>query len=111
MTSGIEPYLLKIGDGVRIEPEVALMTHDGAAWVFRHLAPDLQVYGPIVLEDNCLIGRGALLGPGIRIGRNSVIAPGSLVISDVPADSVAAGIPARAVSMLHADSKQETTVP
>lgn len=96
MLVGNEPYLLRIGDNVRIEPDVAFVTHDGAAWVFRHLVADLQVFGPIVLEDNCRIGRGAILCPGIRIGKNSRVAPGSLVITDVPADAEAGGIPARA---------------
>lgn len=97
MDIGIEAYLLKIGNRVRIEREVVFITHDGAAWIFRHLVPDLQVYGPIVIEDNCSIGRGAILCPGIRIGRNSVVEPGSLVISSVPSNSTVRGIPARVV--------------
>jgi len=98
MDVGIEAYLVKIGNQVEIARDVAFITHDGAAWVFRHLVPDVQVAGPIVLEDNASIGRGAILCPGIRIGRNSVVAPGSLVISDVPPGAFVQGVPARAVA-------------
>src|SRR5690349_11778489 len=84
---GIEAYLLKIGSRVIIEPEVACLTHDGAAWIFRNQVPDLQVYGPIIIEDECRIGRGAILCPNVRVGRGSTVAPGSLIISNVPPDS------------------------
>jgi acetyltransferase-like isoleucine patch superfamily enzyme len=92
---GTEPYLIKIGNHVAIAAGVAFITHDGAAWVFRDRIPDLQVFGPIVIEDNCFIGMNAVLCPNIRIGRNSVVAAGSVVISDVPPNSVVMGVPAR----------------
>jgi acetyltransferase-like isoleucine patch superfamily enzyme len=95
MESGIEPYLLKIGNRVVIEKQAACLTHDGATWVFRHLVPDLQVLGPIVLEDDCYVGAAAILCPGVRIGRKAVVAPGSVVICDVPPETVVMGIPAR----------------
>ena len=98
MEVGIEPYLLKIGNRVTIERDAVCLTHDGAAWIFRHLVPDLQMYGPIVIEDDCRIGRGAILCPNVRIGRGATIAPGAVVISDIPAGAEASGIPARATA-------------
>ena len=71
------------------------MTHDSGAWVLRDLVPDLQVFGPIVIEDNCLIGQRAILGPNIRIGPNSIVAAGSVVLSDVPPNTLVMGVPAR----------------
>jgi acetyltransferase-like isoleucine patch superfamily enzyme len=98
MDVGIEAYLVRIGNHVEIARDVAFITHDGAAWVFRHLVPDLQVYGPIVIEDNCHIGSEAILCPGIRIGRNSVVAARSVVISNVPPGGFVQGVPARVVA-------------
>lgn len=92
---GTEPYLVKIGNRVAIAAEVSFATHDGAVWVFRDQVPDLQVFGPIVIEDNCIIGHRAVIFPNVRIGRNSVIAAGSVVINDVPPNSVVMGVPAR----------------
>jgi carbonic anhydrase/acetyltransferase-like protein (isoleucine patch superfamily) len=93
---GTEPYLVKIGNHVAVAEGVSFVTHDGAAWVFRNEVPDLQVFGPIVIEDNCIIGRNAVLCPNVRIGPNSVVAAGSVVISDVPPNTLAMGVPARA---------------
>ena len=92
---GTEPYLVKIGNHVAIAHGVIFSTHDGATWIFRDEVPDTQVFGPIIIEDNCIIGNNAILLPNIRIGRNSVVGAGSVVISDVPPNSVVVGVPAR----------------
>ena len=92
---GTEPYLVKIGNHVAISADVSFATHDGAVWVFRDQVSDLQVFGPIVIEDNCIIGHRAVIFPNVRIGRNSVVAAGSVVINDVPPNSVVMGVPAR----------------
>src|SRR5262245_11780892 len=63
---GPEPYLVKLGNHVTIAHGVIFMTHDGGAWLFREEFPDLQVFGPIVIEDNCVIGINAVLCPNIR---------------------------------------------
>jgi len=92
---GAEPYLVKIGNHVAIAQGVRFITHDGGVWIFRNEVPDMQVFGPIVIEDNCIIGENALLFGNIRIGRNSIIGAGSVVITDIPPNTIAIGIPAR----------------
>ncbi len=52
---------------------------------------------PIVIEDDAWIGASATILPGVRIGPGAVVATGSVVIEDVPALTVVAGNPARAV--------------
>lgn len=39
---GSEPYLVEIGDNVRITRGVNITTHDGGVWVLRHLYPELS---------------------------------------------------------------------
>lgn len=97
---GDEPYLVKIGNGVTIAKGVTFLTHDGGCWVFREEIPDLQVFGTIVIEDNCVIGQNVVLIPNIRIGENSIIGAGSVVISDIPPNSIAMGVPARVFGSL-----------
>jgi len=92
---GTEPYLIKIGNHVTIANGVAFMTHDGATWIFRNQCPNIQAFGPIIIEDNCVIGENAILFQGVKIGPNSIVAAGSVVISDVPANTIVMGIPAR----------------
>jgi acetyltransferase-like isoleucine patch superfamily enzyme len=92
---GAEPYLVKIGNHVTIANGVRFITHDGGAWIFRDEIPDLQVFGPIIIEDNCVIGANATLFSNIRIGKNSIVGAGSVVISDVPSDTIVMGVPAR----------------
>ena len=92
---GTEPYLIKIGNHVAIANGVEFITHDGAAWIFRDEVSDAQVFGPIVIEDNCIVGQNAILFPNIRIGRNSIVGAGSVVISDVPPNTIVVGVPAR----------------
>jgi acetyltransferase-like isoleucine patch superfamily enzyme len=97
---GAEPYLVKIGNHVTIAGGVKFITHDGAAWVFRQEIENIQVFGPIIIEDNCVIGENAILFPNIRIGPNSIVSAGSVVIADVPPNRIAMGIPARVWSSL-----------
>jgi 2,3,4,5-tetrahydropyridine-2-carboxylate N-succinyltransferase/tetrahydrodipicolinate N-acetyltransferase len=52
---------------------------------------------PVVVEDNVLIGANAVVLEGVRVGRGAVVAAGAVVIEDVPAETVVAGIPARAI--------------
>jgi len=92
---GTEPYLVKIGNHVAIARGVLFNTHDGGAWIFRHEVPDLQVFGPILIEDNCVIGANAILFANIRIGPNSIVGAGSVVINDVPPNTIVIGVPAR----------------
>lgn len=95
-----EPYLISIGNHVTISGGVALITHDGAAWVFRQEIPDLNVFGKIEILDNCFIGARAIVLPGVRIGPNSVVGAGAVVTKDVPPNMVVAGVPAKSICSL-----------
>ncbi len=83
------PSLVEIGDRVDINVNFTIMTHDFASGVFLHK------YG-----NNIYIGRDVTILKGVTVGDNCVIGLGSVVMHDVPADSVAAGCPARVISTL-----------
>jgi acetyltransferase-like isoleucine patch superfamily enzyme len=55
---------------------------------------------PVVVEDNVWIGRDAVIMPGVTIGQNSIIAASAVVMSDVPANTMVAGNPARLLRKL-----------
>lgn len=50
---------------------------------------------PPVLEEGCSIGAGAVILPGIRIGRNAMVGAGSIVTQDVIGLHIVKGNPAR----------------
>lgn len=52
---------------------------------------------PPVLEDDCAIGAGAVLLPGVRIGKGATVGAGAVVTANVPAGATVMGIPARVV--------------
>lgn len=99
---GSEPYLISIGDHVRITQGVKFITHDGGVWVFRQNKEmmDIDVVGPIKVGNNVHIGWNAIIMPNVTIGDNCVIGAGAVVTRDIPANSVAAGVPAKVIKNL-----------
>jgi acetyltransferase-like isoleucine patch superfamily enzyme len=53
-----------------------------------------------VIEEGAWLGQNVVVGPGVTIGRGAVIGANSVVLSDVPARSVAVGSPATVVRIL-----------
>ncbi len=49
----------------------------------------------VIIEDNCWIGEGVVICPGVIIGENTVIRAGSVVTKSIPANCVAVGNPCR----------------
>ena len=58
-------------------------------------------YGkPITVGDDVWIGGGVKVMPGVTIGSNVVIGGGSVVVHDIPSDSLAVGNPAHVVKSI-----------
>ena len=55
---------------------------------------------PITLEENVWIGGRSIILGGVTIGADSAIGAGSVVVSDVPPRTLAAGVPARVIREL-----------
>jgi maltose O-acetyltransferase len=85
-----------IGHHVMIGPLVQIYT---AAHLLQAKAriQGWEVAKPIVIEDNVWLGGGAILLPGVRIGRNAVVGAGAVVPRTVPPNTVVAGNPARVI--------------
>ena len=65
----------------------------------RPARPKLETR-PVRIADNVWVGMNAIVLKGVSIGENSVVAAGSVVTKDVPANTVVAGNPAVIVKQL-----------
>lgn len=52
---------------------------------------------PITIGDDCWIGGGAVICPGVTIGNRVVVAAGAVVTKDIPDDSLVGGNPAKLI--------------
>lgn len=96
---GSEPYLISIGDHVRITKNVQFVTHDGGVWVLRekYNCPDIDLFGRIRIGNNVHIGLNAVILPGVSIGDDCIIAAGAIVTKDVPSGEIWGGTPAHLI--------------
>jgi acetyltransferase-like isoleucine patch superfamily enzyme len=65
----------------------------------------------IVIEDDCWIGANAVVTAGVRVGKHSVVAAGSVVTKDVPPFSIVGGNPARLLKEYNPVSNKWERVP
>lgn len=79
----------QIGNNVRIFQNVTI----GCKWSNNQLE---NTYSPII-EDNVMIGAGAVILGNIIIGENSIIGANSVVTHSVPSNSVVGGVPAKII--------------
>lgn len=89
---------ISIGNNVMIGPRTSIM--DSAYHLIDSLDDGSNTARKIVIEDNAWIGTGSLVLPGVTIGKNSVVAAGSTVTKDVPANTLVAGSPAKVIREL-----------
>ena len=83
-----------IGDDCLIGHNAVLVTlnHAYAPDKRRDMRP-----APIVIGNNVWLGANVTVLPGITIGDNSVVAAGAVVTKDIPENTIAGGVPARAM--------------
>lgn len=84
---------ITIGDNVFIGPYTGFYTAAHPTDYARR-NQGLEWAKPIVVGDNCWFGANVSVMPGVTIGNGCVIAAGSVVTTDIPDDSMAAGVPA-----------------
>ena len=88
-----------IGDRASFGPNVTIVTssHPNESQI-RDVAPVSR--GPVVVEADAWIGAGAVILPGVRIGRGAVVGANAVVTKDVARLNVVAGQPARVIRVL-----------
>ncbi len=87
--------------GVVIEDEVQIGSHCS---IYSVSTIDNK-QGKVVLKKNCKIGSHSTVLPNVTIGENSIIGANSLVISDIPDNVVAFGVPAKIIRGIDDETK------
>ena len=85
---------LHIGNRVAIAPRVTLVLSSDANWsnLMNIVKP---IRGKIILQDDCWLGSGVIVLPGVTIGECAIVGAGSVVTKDVPPYTVVADVPAK----------------
>ncbi len=89
---------IHIGDRVYFGPQVQVLAVNHVTDDPTHpfVEQGITAQG-IVIEDDVWVGAGAIVLDGVRIGQGAVVGAGAVVTEDVPAHTIVAGVPARAV--------------
>lgn len=76
----------------------SVVCHDGTLGEFVTLSPDVRLAGAVTVGDGSELGMGARVIQGIRIGAQTVVGAGGVVVHDLPDACTAVGVPARVIS-------------
>lgn len=91
-----------IGANCNIGPFVRLITDSHSVGPAKRRA-GRNTFDPIVIGDGTWIGANVTVLGGVTVGRGCVIAAGAVVTADVPANSLAGGVPAKIIRALGGD--------
>jgi acetyltransferase-like isoleucine patch superfamily enzyme len=98
MLDNVYPNFITIGDNVSLAGHNCILCHSTP---FNYFSPGIKSYiAPVVIEDNAWITTGVIILPGVTIGEGSIVTAGSVVSSDIPPHSLAAGNPAKVIKKI-----------
>ena len=97
-----------IGDNVKLGANVQVFDSDMHSLNYK-LRRNINTDGinaksaPIIIEEDVFIGANSIITKGIRIGKRSIIATGSVVVKSVPENEIWGGNPARFIKTISED--------
>jgi maltose O-acetyltransferase len=86
-------FLISIGDNCGFGEECLILAHDAMPNEFL----DASRLGRVTIHESCHFGARTVILPGVEIGPRSIVGAGSVVISDIPPNTLAAGNPAKVI--------------
>jgi acetyltransferase-like isoleucine patch superfamily enzyme len=87
----VHPYMIHIDDGAVVTARTTILEHDNT--YYYTLGRDV-VFGKVFIRRKAFLGIGTVVLPGVEIGSHAIVGALSLVATDVPGYSLAAGAPA-----------------
>ena len=89
------PNFITIGNRVSLAGWNCILCHSNPRSHFRQILESFLA--PVVIEDEAWIATGAMIMPGVTVGRHSIVSAGAVVLNDVPPDTVVGGVPAKII--------------
>jgi acetyltransferase-like isoleucine patch superfamily enzyme len=83
---------IHIGKNTLIASHATIMSHDHVKRV-----DGMPLMVDTYIGENCLIGIGAFIMPGVKIGNQVIVGAGAVVTKDVPSNCIVAGNPAKVI--------------
>lgn len=94
----LDTIKITIGSNVLFGPAVQIYT--AAHPIDKEIRKTLEFSKSISIGNDCWIGGGAIILPGVSIGNNCVVGAGSVVTKDIPDNSMVVGNPAKVIKSL-----------
>lgn len=85
-----------LGDCVIVNTS-ATIDHDVVVGKGSHICPGVTIAGSVKIGELVWVGLGSVVKEKVSIGSESIIGAGSVVISDVPSNKLALGVPSRVI--------------
>jgi sugar O-acyltransferase (sialic acid O-acetyltransferase NeuD family) len=95
-SSNIITVNVQVGKHVIINLDCTI-GHDVVIEDYVTILPSVNVSGAVILEEGSSIGTGSAIIQGKKVGINSIIGAGTVVVKDIPANCTAVGVPAKIV--------------
>ena len=85
-----------LGKGVQIGRNVTIRDNNGGHYIARQGYKNSR---PVIIGDHAWLGEGCTIMPGVKIGEGAIIGARSLVVSNVPANTIVSGNPAEVIDI------------
>lgn len=103
--TAVDDTHIYIGDYTMIGPNVTIATAGHP--ILPQLRKQAYQYNmPVHIGENCWLGAGVIVLPGVTIGDNTVIGAGSVVTKDIPSNVVAVGNPCKVLRNINEHDKK-----
>jgi len=106
--------LVSIGNDVLIASKVFISDHNHGRYnqIDYMSTPDVAPLdrplfsSPVIIEDKVWIGENVCIMPGVTIGKGAIIGAGAVVTHNIPAESIATGVPAKVIKLYNRELKE-----
>lgn len=102
----LDENYVTFGDNVYLAPHISIYTagHPIDAQVRN---TDVEYAKPVTIGSNVWIGGNVVINPGVTIGSNVVIGSGSVVVKDIPSNTLAAGNPCKVIREINESDREK----